>query len=134
MRGELLFFTRNTNIHRILLFIYLYYILQASGMGNHLWGTAGIVVICLRLFESYSSRGIRKEWFTPYIVGTDVFPLTTLFHVIFVYKTYPRPLGTNLLPYLSMFPWLVHLEHLCACALSIDKSPDGKSDRSCDRF
>ena len=27
-----------------------------------------------------------------------------------------------------MFPWPVHLEHLCACTLSIDKSPDGKSD------
>ena len=25
-------------------------------------GTTGIVVICLRLFECYSSRGIRKEY------------------------------------------------------------------------
>ena len=97
-------------------------------------GTAGIVVICLRLFECYSSRGIRKEWFTPYIVGTYVFPLTTHFHLIFVYKTYPRPLGTSLLSYLPMFPWLVHLENVCPYTLSIDKSPDGKSDRSRDRF
>ena len=33
-----------------------------------------------------------------------------------------------------MFPWLVHLENLCACTLSVDKSPDGKSDLPRDRF
>ena len=84
-------------------------------------GTAGIVVICLRLFECYSSRAIRKEWLTPYIVGTYVFPLTTIFHVIFVYKTSPPPTAPSVLVYFPHVP-------------VARKSPDGKSDRSRDRF
>ena len=87
MRGAVLFFTRNTNIHRILLFIYLYYTIS-NRHGKPPLGTAGIVVICLRLFECYSLRGIRKEWFTPYIVGTYVFPLTTLLRKFFLFLTY----------------------------------------------
>ena len=33
-----------------------------------------------------------------------------------------------------MFPWFVQLEILYACTLNLDKSPDGKSDLSRDRF